>query len=683
MKKYFVLLFVIITMMGLASCFGDKPPKEEKAVPLNVCVTYQGKAYISYKQEKPYEAPDGKTYKDGDLLAAWVEYGKLTNVEFTDVTPTGGKKEADILKEAELDNFKMADIYNGKVSDLNNYGIQNKFIALDQYWDKMPDLKAFLDENPSLMLSLQASDGHVYYAPYFDGMDEVERSFYLRYDWVEKLLDNNPTYDTGKVINTVYQPFYPNGINATIKGTTKNITKNYNSDQNIIKVQNELSVKNGETLTTSLKEYIQTVYGDQYEKPSQLFLAGDAAYDADELIALMRCVKANPELLTGSSTTEIQVFIPRDNGSSRTTFMNAFTSIWGVRGVNGDNVLFIDYNGELQDGSTSEEGFRGLQMMNQLYQEGLILENYDTKAGEVTDWRGVYMYTNGTAFMTFDYNQSTTSLYEAKKVADKQHIHALNGLKIRAVLPAVADWEDGVENNYIHYSQFSRAIKTEGWGISANIKNNKEKLEAALKVVNFPYTKEGEVLVTWGPDAWIDGEMEYVSTKGIEMIPRISERARNEINTLTAGNLTNYYRYYVGSTFAIGHVRHMGFEYQILNEDGLWSASMINNAIASNAMLLTTSTYSEERGFFLLTPPTTWWLNVDEITANAAEASQATNIYTDNKHLFIMGGAGNNFKGKDVPDWEQYNQKLTEANYFSIWLANHKAAWNRMKLSMK
>ena len=47
------------------------------------------------------------------------------------------------------------------------------------------------------MLSLEGADGGVYYAPYFDGMDEVERSIYLRHDWVQNFLIRIPTYDTG------------------------------------------------------------------------------------------------------------------------------------------------------------------------------------------------------------------------------------------------------------------------------------------------------------------------------------------------------------------------------------------------------------------------------------------------------------------------------------------------------
>ena len=51
-------------------------------------------------------------------------------------------------------------------------------------------------------------------------------------------------------------------------------------------------MKNGETLTRTFVQYIKDNY--DYASPSELFLGEKAAYDIDELVALMRCIKANP-----------------------------------------------------------------------------------------------------------------------------------------------------------------------------------------------------------------------------------------------------------------------------------------------------------------------------------------------------------------------------------------------------
>jgi putative aldouronate transport system substrate-binding protein len=653
--------------------------KAGTGTPLNLAVTYQKKAYLSYIQTKPYVAPNGKTYVTGDLLPGIVEYAKRTGTVFNDETPQG-KTEAEILADAAIGGFVRADIYNGKVTDINKYGVLDQFVALNDYLDQMPNLKAFLAKNEALKLSLEASDGNMYYAPYFDGMDEVERSFFLRHDWVEKLLDGTPAYDTAKTVTTVYSPYYSKGFDTAVKGTTKDINKKYTAAQNPVALQNALAVKNGKTLAEVLVNHIKDRYGNQFAKPSDLFLSGNASYDADELIALFRAVKANPLLLTGNADTDIEILLPRDTDDSRTTMITAFASIWGVRGTNGDNTFYINNEGKLVDGSAELKNFEAMEMLNELYQEGLILKEYKTIRGSVKDWRSQYMYTEGKGFMTFDYNQSTTALYDSKKVAEST-APALAGHKVRAVLPPVADWDDGVTGNYVRFSEFSRAIKTEGWGISANAAKDPAKLAAALRVVDYPYSDRGEVLVTWGPDEWIDGTLEYVSTSGTEIIPKISALAAGEINTLASGNLTNYYRLYVGSTYAIGHVRHMGFEYQILNADGLASADLINAAISAGALEITKSTYNPDKGYFYLTPPSTWALTKTEIDKISSEAADATNVYKNNKHNFVMYGTGNLDPSLNkVLTWSEYTAALTAAKYNSVYFANHNAAWNRMKL---
>ena len=73
--------------------------------------------------------------------------------------------------------------------------------------------------------------------------------------------------------------------------------------ENIIEIQNALEVKNGETLTKALIDYIGRNY--DYEKPSDLFLSDTAAYDIDELTALFRCIRANGLYLTDGARADV------------------------------------------------------------------------------------------------------------------------------------------------------------------------------------------------------------------------------------------------------------------------------------------------------------------------------------------------------------------------------------------
>ena len=50
--------------------------------------------------------------------------------------------------------------------------------------------------------------------------------------------------------------------------------------------------------------------------------------------------------------------------------------------------------------------------------------------------------------------------------------------------------------------------------------------------------------------------------------------------TLTGGNYTNYYRYYLGGTFPVGYVKEQGREFQTVSTKAQPSLNDINEAIA-------------------------------------------------------------------------------------------------------
>ncbi|MCD8208031.1 MAG: hypothetical protein LUD72_08855, partial [Bacteroidales bacterium] len=73
-------------------------------------------------------------------------------------------------------------------------------LNLADYLQYMPNFAAFLKENPVVYMSLleagmdtETGEGQkLYIAPYFDGMDDMEKGVLMRHDWVEDVLD----YDT-------------------------------------------------------------------------------------------------------------------------------------------------------------------------------------------------------------------------------------------------------------------------------------------------------------------------------------------------------------------------------------------------------------------------------------------------------------------------------------------------------
>jgi hypothetical protein len=81
--------------------------------------------------------------------------------------------------------------------------------------------------------------------------------------------------------------------------------------------------------------------------------------------------------------------------------------------------------------------------------------------------------------------------------------------------------------------------------------------------------------MSYGPEAWIDGTIEY---KG-QTVPKLSDAAITELNTLAKGNYTNYYRMWLGGTFPVGYIKQQGMEYQTVAANGKVGLEKVENAI--------------------------------------------------------------------------------------------------------
>lgn len=426
----------------------------------------------------------------------------------------------------------------------------------------MPNFKQFLEENAIVKTTITAGDGHIYYTPYFDGYDDIERMLMLRADWVQKLLDDDTvTYDTDRKVETFYTPYMPETLDTTVKAVTadgsgtQDVKIKY--DKNVITIQNELETKDGANLVQALKDYIDTTYAGVYAKRSDLFCGQDAAYNADELVALMRCVLANTKLLTGQSEYDAVPFYPRKYQAGRVRQMFSLMEIWGVHGQESrSNYFYVDGEGKLKDGRFDADTMDGLERLNMLYKEGLILKDFDkdeSTAGLNGGDHRARLCNDNLGFMTYDYNQTTTVYNDSVDI---------EGFNLTPVLPPVADWDD--DGNYYQFTASWRSVKTDGWAILANVANDEAKLHRALALFDYQYSPEGNRLMSYGPEAWIDGEIQYNG----KMVPKLSDAALTELKELANGNYTNYYRKWLGATFPIGYVKEQGMEYQTVSEKG-------------------------------------------------------------------------------------------------------------------
>ena len=521
---------------------------------------------------------DGKTYHAGDLKPTWVEIQNRLGMVFEDkYQGNNASKEFDYWKE-QLD---QVDMVSGTAAKLSEFGVAGSLVNIADYLDMMPNFKAYLDANPIIRMTItgDTSTGAIYISPYFDGVSDIERMPLMRTDWVVKLLDGDGEFAAdacGKTAKPVYEPYMPTSGKVTVDvvkadgSGVETVTKDYDTAGNIVAKMNEAGSLSGVDAVNMLRTYIDEAYAGYYgTERSNLFVGQNAAWDADELVALLRCVVANAKTLNGTDTIQ-GLFTREDNNNQRRVDMYRFAgTLFGVRGLESrKDFLYVGSDGALHDARQEPATYEALDRMNAMVAEGLISKAFVDSAEEKTQ---TYLE-NDLGFMHYDYNQTQTIYNEDGKTLDSEA-----GEKYMAAMVPVARWYDGTDPNgvYMRFTESWRSVKTDGWGISkAGVGDDQDKLYACLKLIDYAYSEEGQILMSYGPDAFI-GEGTFVFN-GKEM-PVIADATRAELWAKAKGNYTNYARQYLGSTLSF--LKSQAFEYQCTTEVGREGAGYISTAI--------------------------------------------------------------------------------------------------------
>ena len=565
---------------------------------------------------------DGNTYNSGDLKPTWVQVQNVLGVVFEDkYQGNSAAKEFDYWKE----QLKEVDMLSGTAAKLSEYGENGAIVNIAEYLDKMPNFSAYLEANPIVRLSITGNvdTGAIYFSPYFDGVNDIERMPLMRVDWVQKLLDGEGEFSADackELAAAVYEPYMPTEGKidvdvVTLDGTgVETVTKDYDAAGNIIAAMNAAGALDGVAAVNMLRTYIDTAYNGYYgTERSNLFVGQNAAWDADELVALLRCVVSNPQTLNGTDAVQ-GLFTREDNNNQRRVDMFRFAgTLFGVRGLESrQDYLYIGTDGVLHDARQEVETYEALARMNSLAAEGLISTAFVNKEEESTK---TYLE-NDLGFMHYDYNQTQTLYNET--VLDKEA-----GEKYMAVMVPVARWYDGTDENgvYMRFTESWRSVKTDGWGISApGVEGNPDKLNAALALIDFAYSPEGMILMSYGPDAFIkfDDAGNYVTFlfNGKEM-PEIADATRDELWEKANGNYTNYARFFLGSTLSFA--KSQAFEYQCTCDAGREGAGHISKAIG-----LGTIKHPE-----LAVTENPWYTSVPTVLPTTKADNDQLNTYTD------------------------------------------------------
>ena len=233
---------------------------------------------------------DGVTYLAGDLKPTWVEVEKQLGVKFENqYQGNSAAKEFDFWK----DRLAEVDMVSGTAAKLTEYGEAGSIVNIAEYLDQMPNFKAYLEANPIVRLSITGNTdtGAIYFSPYFDGVNDIERMPLMRVDWVQKLLDGEGAFAAdacNKLAAPVYTPYMPTAGTVEIDvvsldGTAvETIAKNYDAAGNIVEKMNAAGELDGVAAVNMLRDYIDAAYNGYYgTERSNLFIGQNAAWDAD------------------------------------------------------------------------------------------------------------------------------------------------------------------------------------------------------------------------------------------------------------------------------------------------------------------------------------------------------------------------------------------------------------------
>ncbi|MDO5545671.1 MAG: hypothetical protein Q4F81_07610 [Eubacteriales bacterium] len=571
---------------------------------------------------------DGVTYQTGDLKPTWVEVQNRLGMVFEDkYQGNSASKEFEFWK----DRLNEVDMVSGTATVLTEYGEAGSLVNIAEYLDQMPNFKAYLEANPIVRLSItgNTSTGAIYFSPYFDGVNDIERMPLMRVDWVSKLLDGEGEFTAekcGTLKPAAYEPYMPTSGKVQIdvvnlEGTAvETVTKDYDTVGNIVAKMNEAlaaGTVDGVAAVNMLRTYIDEAYAGYYgTERSNLFIGQNAAWDADELVALLRCVVANAQTLNGTDSVQ-GLFSREDNNNQRRVDMFRFAgTLFGVRGLESrQDYLYVGTDGQLHDARTDLSTYEAMERMNDIAAEGLISKSFIDMSEEST----ATMLENDLGFMHYDYNQTQT-VYNETKLQE--------GEKYMAVMVPVARWNDG-EEKYMRFTESWRSVKTDGWGISAKgVAGDTDKLNAALKLIDYAFSPEGQILMSYGPDAFIKTGETFMFN-GAQM-PVISDATYAELWEKAAGNYTNYARQYLGSTLSFA--KSQAFEFQCTHEVGKEGAGHISTAIA-----LGTIKHPE-----LALCENPWYTIVPTVLPNTTVENDMINSYTDLKTKFDQNKDGSN-----------------------------------------
>lgn len=601
---------------------------------------------MTYQKSEPLTLPNGTVINQGDLKANWQYIEKELGFRIEDVVDPQKERASSMISSANSQGFSNAIIYGGNsiANSLMTYGTQGAFINLLDYLEYMPHVTRYLDNNPSIAKAITAYDGGIYHLPYVAEVSNYARVLNGRADWIRTLLDSTTgLIDEDETLTISYEGYWDR------------------YDQNIISLQNSTAdngVLSRDIILDVLKRYIKITY-PELKQPSDLYIGKTAKFDIDELVALWRVVKLSPNTLskqtTGRVVTDavITPYFLRKTSYTAEIFrlLNFFDGekVHSTDSSATGAITYIDDRGEMNVSYASDSFLSKVDYLRQIYSEGLIYSGFNNTSDK-TDLRKKLFFSDAVegsrefGFMTIDWIASTTA----------------GSSKVECFLPPMTRISKAGITEFIHYIENTRAIKGDGWSISAAA--SEEERNAALMLFDYMFSDMGRAIQNYStPDLWVEGEFEK-SPDG-KLYPVFNSWAKESATEFANGSVATFLRDWMGAQLPLGYQKELGVELQFTNENGQDGWELYSE------MNVLTMTYDSPITYLRLMPPVISFTpdDIKDLKKSAIGTRQRAAILD-----YITGGSSI----KSLSEVKALYEEKGLENYKEV----YKRAYNRMML---
>lgn len=502
--------------------------------------------------------PDGNEYETDDLKPAWAALSEEMGINF--VNKYTNKDSNKQLTDAITAGITQYDVITASAAAMT----QNTGYLLDlsDYLDFMPNYKAFLEANPAVYYSLTSdSQGSMYYAPYFDGLNDIEKYVLAEQTWISDLLtatDSQLNAETttfaaqAAAKNDAITDTDANGTDITISGTSASV-ESYMGETGSWEV--DTTSLDGNSVVKGKVDYgaaLAAATSESSALGAAIVAAKGSAYTgkSGNIVDIMNDVinTTNGAVTGGQLTKILQEYIKVTytvGGTAYTNIADVFNSVsalWDVDllvaisrcavssptllGASASNLSNI-YGIAARRATTQRRvdltafvgelyGIRGMESRAEytyIDKDGVLqdaradAETYELMAQFSTLATEGLLFIGGYSLDQDNAGHDPSVGISPLFMHDYSQTQTVGGFtdddyNMSPILTSVSHWDtngDGERETTMRFTESWRSVKNTGFCVPIeSVRNNANKLSAVLAFIDYLFSNDGQILMTYG-----------------------------------------------------------------------------------------------------------------------------------------------------------------------------------------